>query len=209
MRWLKGILAAAVLLMPAAVRGDEKAALGTRLRMLESELELAKQTKGYFIFDLEEKSVQLKIRGVPMRSFSVEKALAWGGPVPPRPMPLVRKTALEPPVRPQIVPGEAEKKEGFELNALELEDMPTRYTLDLDDGVFISVREKPSGFWGHLAWGLERVCLSLARPLRTISAARRKKVYTSVILIMEPREAKALYWAFPEGSRAIVSLRSP
>ncbi len=73
----------------------------------------------------------------------------WGKPAFSRTVQLVRKSTLKPPQRNVIKPGETAttpKDPGkFELEALELKDMPKSFGLEFDNGLHVSVKTMERG----------------------------------------------------------------
>ncbi len=180
---------------------------------LESELELSKQTKVYVVVNLEEKRIDLKVKGFALASYPVATVRYWGDPISARPAALLEKITLTPPRRPEIKPAEAEKKESQEetapkasgdLEALELKDMPLEYTLSLERGIFMQVKNKPKGFRQRLFYQWYLLKWRLSAPLKSLWSAVKKRPYTAVNLILEETDAQSLYWSFPEGARMVV-----
>jgi hypothetical protein len=183
----------------------EREKLWKENQLLKSELKLAQKPRLYFIFDLEKGEILLKARGIVLREFKTDVEQIWGDPIAIKPYPLLKKSALFPPKRRSIKPGKGTQSEGeFKLDALELEDMPSRYTLSMDEGVHIFIRSRPKPIFS----GIWKVLFSLSRlvchPLATTINALQGKSYTAISLILEKRDAQALYWSFLEGSESII-----
>ncbi len=186
--------------------GQDAAGIHRENKLLQEELALAKAPNFYFLFNLSEKSIALKSKGIVLRSWTAGKIRYWGKPVELRVLTLGKKTALAPPKRNVIKPGEPEEapptpvKPGeFELEALEVKDMPLSYTLELEDGTRIDVAPKKKGIPGLI----QEFRWSVGLPL----ASLRKKAATTIgISFDDPKEGQALYWALTEGLKGLVWL---
>lgn len=119
---------------------------------------------------------------------------------------LVKKSTLFPPKRAKIKPAAKEEEAAtFELEALELKDMPSRFTLFLSGGIGLSIRPMARGLFpslgnfGHvLAW-------NLWVPLRNLSFRVRKKPFAAIDIKLEKKEdGQAVYWALPDGVKGLV-----
>ena len=134
---------------------DELAELAQTNRLLQAEFELAKSQKLYFIFDLPALD---PLPGQRCHGGQAADPLPaqLGRPADGIAYTLIKRTARKEPVREQIChprwqgggkpaapapppkPGEAPRAP--EVQALEITDMPTEYTLQLDDGTLLTVR---------------------------------------------------------------------
>ena len=177
-------------------------------KFLEQEYVLAKAPGFYFLFDLRNKRIELKSKGIVLRSWEPKRVRFWGSPVPFRSLALTRKTALTLPQRRIIMPGDEEtapkpqaKPGEFELEALEVKDMPRVFTLELDDGVSISVVGKEKGmkkFWSFLGW-------HIGMPLKTLKLHHKKRAMSFIqISFDDQKEGQALYWALTEGIKGLI-----
>jgi len=220
------ILLAGLLLLLGTVLAAQKTNSPSENSYLEEELNLAKSPSFYFIIDLGAKKIDLKARGLVLREWQVQSARFWGKRVPLSSIKLLRKTSLFAPQRKKIVPGSVEstepfnpkpkreskadqvkKKEAatFELQALELKDMPKTYRLQLEGAIGIEVRSKEKGFSKSLQGTWDSVRWYTIYPLRTLSCSLKKRSFTEIeITLQNEREAEALYWVLLEGQRAII-----
>jgi hypothetical protein len=178
--------------------------------LLEAEYLLAKQPDFYFLMNLGERTIEFKARGFVLRRWTPARVRAWGSPAAFGPVALSRKTALTLPQRRVIKPGEPEtvstKPGEFELEALEVKDMPPAYTLELEDGTVVSVVNRAKG----LARLLGDVKWHLGLPLKTLGLKRHKKTMTLIEMSFEdPKEGQSMYWALTEGLKGLVWLPRP
>lgn len=71
---------------------------------LKSEHTLALDSKNYFIFNLREKNVLIKAKGIILRKFEIKSYKAWGSPLLPEPLTLLKKGGIMKPKRKKIIP---------------------------------------------------------------------------------------------------------
>lgn len=175
-------------------------------QLLNAEMGLARKSGIYFVFDLKGKKIYLKARGAVFKEWQIKGMKLWGSPPPIKPLLVLKKSTFIKPKREKIKPGSQNgtDTDTFEVEALELKDMPLRYGLHISDGVLISVRPKTEG----LVSGILNICHSLkwhtSRPLLTVWNALRRKPFTAVDLILDDVDAQALYWAVSEGAGSII-----
>jgi hypothetical protein len=172
---------------------------------LEAELSLASASDLYIIIDLGEKKIDLKAKGILLRTWKIEKIHLWGDPVLSNPVCLVKKSALFPPKREEIKPNEAFEETSFELEALELKDMPSSYGLSLERNISIYIRAKSKGwtsFPGKIGFTTRWL---LFPPLRTFWSKVKKNSFTAFDITLENKEeSRSLYWAVGENSSFII-----
>jgi hypothetical protein len=177
-------------------------------KFFEQEYALAKAPGFYFLISLKDKRIELKSKGIVLRTWKPQKIRFWGSPVPFRALALTRKTALTLPQRRVIKPGEEEtapkpqaKPGEFELEALEVKDMPRFFTLELENGTTISVVSKEKGLkklWSFLKW-------HIGMPLRTLRLRQKKRTVSFIqIGFDDSKEGQALYWALTEGIKGLI-----
>jgi hypothetical protein len=192
-----------------SVRGAETANILQAQKLAAAEYELAKQPSFYFVLDVRRKTIELRVRGMALRTWKVASFRYWGLPSLSGTVSLVKKSALKPPQRNVIKPGEAEKKAAepgkFELEALELKDMPTRFSLDFDNGLHVSVATSGKA----RETGLQKVRTAwhwyVKLPLKNLSMSRKGKAVSELeFTFADDRDAQALYWIFFEGIKGLV-----
>lgn len=176
-------------------------------RLLEAELRLARKPKIYFIFDLKNRVISLKSKGIMFKELRIEDKKLCGYPVEIEPIILLKKTALFPPKREKIKPKKSEKNKQsskFEIKALELEDMPSNYTLVFEKGVIISVRAESEGLAGEVLEILTQIRWYISTPIIGLWNFIRNKPYTAIYITLRKEDARSLYWHLPEGTENIV-----
>lgn len=172
-------------------------------RLLKSELQLARKSDIYFIFNLIEKKVQFKAKGLVLKEFPIEEIKPWGSSVKPEPHKLIKKSALLKPKRSKIKPMK-DDGDSFELNALELEDMPSRYCLTFEDDLRLYVRPKPKGVFSKIFYGTTMLKPYISRPVLSLWNKLRGKTFTEIDIFLNKKDARSLYWSFTEGLSCII-----
>lgn len=211
------VLAFCLCLMALPAQGDELELLQTDNRLLKVELEQARKGQVYFSFDLAQKLVAIKVSGLTLAQLPLTEVRSWGASVTATSRTITKKSARQEPKREQIVipppeqasppakppasaPTASEEavkpKPAFELQALELSDMPRDYQITFDDGLQMTVH----GVEGETPSFYERAWWYLSRPLISDWHFFKGKPYTELRLIMPLREARMLYWSSSEGS---------
>lgn len=184
---------------------QETAELFLRSQVLKAELELASKPSLYFLLNLKEKKLALKARGMVLKEWKLDQVKRWGLHPPVRILTLEKKSALFAPKRKKIKPGETQNRGSFELETLELKDMPTIYTLRFSEGLKIYVRPNLKTLPGYLA----RVGFFFRWygwfPLQNLFFQIKKKpVMLLEITTASPEDAKAIYWGLLEGIKGLV-----
>lgn len=190
----------------ANVSANEILDLSIENELLESELALARKAKVYFIFNLKDKKVHVRARGATLKELPIVKVKAWNLRIPPLPRALLKRSTMFKPRREDIKPQEKETGSSgkFEIDALELDDMPSRFNLILDGGVGITVRPTPRGVLSYIENTGYSLFWHVSRPLLTVWGSLGKKPYSSLYISMEKTDAQSLYWSFYEGSQCII-----
>jgi hypothetical protein len=172
---------------------------------LTSESELAKEPRFYFVLDVRQKNLELRVKGMVLRAWKLQSMRFWGKPAFSKTVQLVKKSTLRPPQRNVIKPGEASAAPNdpgkFELEALELKDMPRSFSLDFDNGLHVSVKTSGRGLQAlkdDVGWyGL--------LPVRSFFSARNGKPLSELELkFTNEKDAQAIYWIFYEGIKGLV-----
>ena len=193
-----------VLLAVSEAAGGQRESLSLENQLLETELRVAQSPQIYSIFDLKNKKIVLKARGVLLRELPIEAFRVWGNLPAVKAAGLVRKSALFAPKRAVVTPKAGEEQAPPNGETFELKDMPTSFTLVLEGNLSISVRPKPTHTLSWL-WSVRYpVQWYLGRPVLTVWHALRKEPYTSLEIVLEEGDARSLYWSFLEGMKAIV-----
>lgn len=194
-----------VFAIPANILGYCNAINNSEKLLLESELTLAKKPSLYFIFDLRNKKIYLKARGILLREWEIRKVRYWGNPVAIKPIALTEKIAILPPKRESIKPEDSDEDEKYEVKALELDDMPSSYTLSLTGDIFLCVKPEAKGWISIFPIALSTLRWYTLLRLKTLWFSVKKKPFTSIEIVLNiKRESQALYWAFTERMECII-----
>ena len=187
-----------------ALGGDQTAYLENRL--LKEELALAKTPSLYFVVYAKSKKIALKSRGMILQEWTVQGLHAWGDGVPLDALTIEKKSALFPPKRTKITPAADEEEAAtFELDALELKDMPSRFTLFLSAGIRVHIRSKARGFFPRLGNFGHLIAWNLWIPLKNLSFGLRNKPFAAIDIKLDKKEdSQAVYWAFADGIKGLI-----
>jgi hypothetical protein len=201
--WLFALLLAAVSGLVGQVGDKEKVLRGQQ--ELTAESDLAKEPHFYFVLDVRQRDLELRVKGMALRTWKLQSMRFWGKPAFSKTVQLVRKSALNPPKRNVIKPGDAavaaKDPTKFELEALELKDMPRSFSLEFDNGLHISVRTAKNGFKAIR----DAVNWYGILPVRSFFRARNGKPMSELEISFEnERDAQAIYWIFFEGIKGLV-----
>ncbi|MEW6109526.1 MAG: hypothetical protein AB1632_10230 [Nitrospirota bacterium] len=201
---LKFILFLAILFVANTAHCYEKESIAGENRLLEAELKLARKPDIYFVFNLKDKIIRIRSRGILLRGLVIQDVKYWGSPLSDKPYLLLKKSTFLKPGREKIKPGESKEKDDFEIDALELDDMPSKYVLSMDGGLSISVKPATGGVISWLCNVYYSAKRKISRPLFMFWNAVLGKPYIAVDIVLDGKEARALYWSLSEGAACIV-----
>jgi len=192
-----------LLAVPASAADDPRRYIREN-RLLEQELVLARKGDIYFVFDLHEKIAHIKVKGIPLRELRMSKVRCWGSPVAGSAYRLIGKSTFFKPGRDAIQPGEGKKKDPYEIEALELADMPSRYALVFEGGMKMWVKPRTEGIATGMGNVFHAAKSLFIRPISTLWHALQGEPYTAIDIALDQDDARAIYWSFSEGGRAII-----
>jgi hypothetical protein len=206
--------------------GADRADLAKKQNSLSAEYSLAKDSTFYFVLDILGRKLELRVRGMVLRSWPVQSMRFWGRPELAGNVELVRKTALKAPERIVIKPGgDANKVEAaptaaakptgtsaapsnpaeFDLEALELKDMPKKFSLDFDNGLHILIKAKTGASGGLPGSMREGWGWYVDLPLRNLFGPRPGKGLSELELTFDnDKDAQSIYWHFYDGIKGII-----
>jgi hypothetical protein len=168
-------------------------------RSLQAELSLANSAGLYMILDIEGRKIDLKAKGVILRTWKIERIRLWGDPVLSIPASIVKKSALFPPKREKIEPAETDEETTFELEALELNDMPSSYTLRLEQNISMYIGPQSKGWTSFLRNTGRALRWYFYPPLKTVWIKVKKQSFTLFEVILENKEeSQAFFWVLSE-----------
>jgi hypothetical protein len=179
--------------------------------ILAAEYALAKNPHFYFVLDLKGGKLDLKVKGLVMKTWILRGTRFWGRPDFPATLELTRKSALRAPRRFEIKPAGEEADipksdpAGFELDALEVSDMPGGFALSSADGVRISVTTRAGSLVSGLGSILSFISWNTLIPVRHLFRTIVGKAGFAVELTFsDKRDAQFVYWTFFEGIKGLV-----
>jgi hypothetical protein len=222
MKKIAGItVLAAVLVGFVGAAGADKEALAKKQSTLSAEYGLAKDAKFYFVFDVLGRKIELRARGMVLKTWPVREMRFWGRPEFAGTVELVKKTALKAPERIVIKPGETEEivkpapapaapgsaaaAADYDLEAIELKDMPKRFGLDLDNGLHITVKAKTGEVPGLGVRMKEAWRWYIGLPLQDLVGRKGEHELAVLELSLESDlDAQSVYWHLFDGIKGII-----
>jgi hypothetical protein len=219
------LIAAGLVGLGLAAAAD-KAALAKRQATLTAEYGLAKEAKFYFVFDVLGRKIELRVRGMVLETWPIEGMRFWGQPDFSGTVEMVKKTTLKAPERIVIKPGETEApvvkpapapaakpaaagtastSADYDLEALEIRDMPGRFSLDLDNGLHITVKAKTGGSLGFGPRMREAWRWYVRLPLMNLFGPRQERALSELELVVaDEKAAQSIYWHLFDGIQGII-----
>lgn len=201
----------------------DRMALAKKQAALATEYSLAKESHFYFVLDVLGRQLELRVRGMVLRSWPLRGMRFWGHPGFAGTVEMVKKTTLKAPERIVIKPGEAAeapapapaepgakgttaaKPAEYELEAIELRDMPMTFGLDFDNGLRITVKSKGAGAQSPSRRLRDALRWYVRLPLRNLFGSREGKMSSELELVFENGpDAQAIYWHFFDGIKGII-----
>ena len=206
-----------LLAFPRFAGADALSDLQAENIMLKAELQLAKSNKLYMVVDLPGEAVLFKAGGVVVNRLPFIASRLEG----PSPLPALRtlkgKIAEKQPKRQEVkIVTEAEMEAapppvpGVDtLVALEIDDMPEIYQLELDDGLLLAVKAPPSGdfktkavrYWRDAVEAVKSWYQTLQRKMGGGPTGTR------IVLNLAGPDARQFYWSFDEGMACLVRVK--
>ncbi len=193
------------LIAGTAFAGDDKEIYIRESRLLEEELKLSRKPDIYFIFNLKEKMVYIKSRGISLKELPIKDFNFWGTPVSVSAYLVKEKSAFIQPEREMIKPGEIKKNDKYKVDAFELTDMPSRYTVVLDGGIAIYIKPMTEGVFSGISNFSYSSARFLTRPMLTLWNVFKGKPYTAIDIVLDKNDAMVFYWSLSENSTAILN----
>ena len=109
------------------------------------------------------------------------------------------------PERKEIKPKTDDQEDSSEAEALQLEDMPARYRLNLNAGIQLYVRPTSTGILSTLVnMAASLKSYLIIRPLRMLWNGLRRQSFTEIVIYLSDMDARSLYWSFQEGIQCII-----
>jgi hypothetical protein len=223
-------LAGLVLILAAASFTQSPASPLVQDQFLREELALARTPSLYFVILLKSRLISLRAGGVTLREWKIAGLRFWGTAPRLAALTLEKKSTLFPPKRKEIVPtleeqapeekpaGEEEKNksnkeqkkeeqasQSFELDALELKDMPSTFIFFLSDGSRVYFRPSAHKFFPLIASFGHSLSWYLWVPLKNLAFRLRKRPFSAIDIRLDTGEdAQSMYWAIPDGTKGLI-----
>lgn len=203
-RILKLIFFITLIAVPAFADDDKETHI-RESRLLEEELKLSRKPDIYFVLNLKEKSVYIKARGISLKDLRIQNLNCWGTPLPVNAYKVIKKSAFNEPERELIKPGESKINEKYQVDAYELSDMPTNYTILVEGGIEINIKPITKGFISAVGNTSYSALRSLTRPMMILLNMFKGNPYTSIDIVLGENDARAIYWSLSEKSAVIIN----
>ena len=176
-------------------------------RFIKEELALAKRSPLYFVLDIAEKTIDIKAKGIVLKEWKISKLRLWGSPPPLAAMAVLKKSSFSVPQRIKIQPGEAEgETASFELDALELKDMPSSFSLILERQTVVYVGPAASGLGSRIGRFGHFLNWYIGLPLKNLWLQIRSKPMTMIdVTFSSADEARSLYWALADKTKGLIA----
>ena len=192
--------------IPAYAGNDIRESYIKQNRLLEEEIKLSRKPVIYFVFNMQEKKIYIKSRGINLKEVNIQDFGYWGNPVSVNAFKVKKKSAFIKPGRETIKPGDESKKDTFELEALELKDMPSRYTIVFESGATVFIRHLSEGVISAIGNAFYSSAKFLTRPLSMVWNTLKGTPYTTINIVLNENDARAVYWSISENSAVIVCI---
>lgn len=149
--------------------------------------------------------VYIKSRGISLKELPIKDFNFWGSPVSVSAYRVREKSTFIEPEREMIKPGESKKNEKYKVDAFEVTDMPSRYTVILDGGIAIYIKPLTEGIFSGISNFSFSSVRFLTRPILMLWNVLKGKPYTAIDIVLDKNDAMAFYWSLSENSNAIVN----
>ena len=193
-------------------------------RFLREDLDLAKTSSLYFVIHLKSRTMSLRAGGLTLKEWKIAGLRRWGPPQPFDPLAIEKKSTLFPPKRTEIIPtteeqaeqaqAEAEKADKKkkeqptqppELEALELKDMPSSFTLFMSDGTRVYFRPRAKKFLTRMGSFGHSLSWYSWVPLKNLWFRLKKKPFSAIDIKLEAAEdCESTYWSLTEGAKGLI-----
>lgn len=190
--------------IPAYAGNDIRERYISGNRLLEEEIKLSSKPDIYFVFNMLEKKIYIKSRGINLKELNIQDSSYWGSPVSTNAYKVKKKSTLIKPGRETIKPGDDNKKDAFKLEALELKDMPSRYTIVFAGGATVFIRPLSEGFVSAMGNAFYSSVKFLKRPVSMVWNTLKGAPFTTFDIVLNENDARAVYWSLSDNSAVIM-----
>ncbi|MDZ4183579.1 MAG: hypothetical protein U1D97_01205 [Desulfuromonadales bacterium] len=212
---------------PAYALDDQLTVANT---LLQAEYDLARKKEVYLFLDLARKQFDIRSSGMTISTIPIKEIRLWG-PLPEPGLHLIAdKDRVPERVKIQIPPPEGEEAatkpvvptppvdptappvaKKFAVQATEVTDMPSNYSLRLAGGGLLAIKSFPpaSTRKGLLVQRFEKSLWKFSHAFKAPFQHYKQEPFTELLLILSPEDAQRLYWALPVGSALLIPAAQP
>lgn len=198
--------------------------------MLRAEYDLARKGQVYLYLNMSKKEFEVRSSGMTIATIAITEIRPWG-PIPSPGLHLIvdkdrvperEKIQIPPPggeenapkpvtPPPPVDPAAPPVVKKFDVQATEVTDMPTSYSLSLEGGGLLAIKSFPEvKTWKEkMTRRFEKEIWEFSHALQTVKQHQKKKNYSELTLILTPQDAQRLYWALPVGSALLIPATQP
>ena len=198
--------------------------------LLRAEYDLASKKQVYLYLDLGKKQFEIRASGMTIATIAIAEIRPWG-PLPEPGLHLIadkdrvperEKIKIPPPGGEEVVakptvppppvdPAAPPVVKKFEVQATEVSDMPSNYSLILEGGGVLVIKSFPAATdWkGKMTQRFEKPLWKITHALKANLSHYKKQPFTELLLILSPHDAQRLYWALPVGSALLIPAAQP
>lgn len=198
--------------------------------LLRAEYDLARKGQVYLFLDLAKKQFAIRASGMTIATIAIDEIRPWG-PLPEPGLHLIadkdrvperEKIKIPPPggeevttkpavPTPPVDPAAPPAVKKFEVQATEVTDMPSSYSLLLEGGGVLVIKSfPPATDWkGKMAQRFEKPLWKITHAFKATSSHYKKQPFAELMLILSPHDAQRLYWALPVGSALLIPAAQP
>ena len=198
--------------------------------LLQAEYDLARKKEVYLFLSLAKSQFDIRSSGMTISTIPIKELRPWGplpqpglhliadkDRVPERikiqiPPPEGEETATKPAVpTPPVDPTAPPVAKKFAVEATEVTDMPSNYSLRLAGGGLLVIKSFPpaSNRKGLLAQRFEKKLWKFSHAFKAPFQHYKQEPFTELLLILSPDDAQRLYWALPVGSALLIPAAQP
>ena len=195
--------------------------------LLQAEFDLSRKKQIYLYLNLEKSQFDIRSSGMTVSTIAIIEIRPWG-PLPEPGLHLIadkdrvperEKIQIPPPEgeeaaakpAPPVDPAAPSVAKKFDIQATEVTDMPTNYTLKLEGGGVLVIKSLPAKDDGKrtIAQRFEKPLWKASRALHSVLQHYKQEPFTELLLILSPEDAQRLYWALPVGSALLIPAAQP
>lgn len=196
--------------------------------LLRAEYEQARKGQIYLYLNLNKKQFEIRSSGMTIATIAIAEIRPWG-PLPEPGLHLIadkdrvperEKIVIPPPggeetpppaPAPPVDPAAPPAPKKFDIQATEVTDMPSNYTLWLEGGGVVIIKSfaEATDRKARMAQRLEKPLWKISHALQMTLQHYKQIPFTELMLILSPLDAQRLYWALPVGSALLIPAAQP